>query len=611
MIAALGAAAVVRGAGDGRGDVVVADFEGDTYGPGWVTTGTAFGGGPAHGGFADQQPVGGFAGHWLVDTYLGGDGPVGTLTSPPFAVERDYVNLLVGGGSIPGQTCVNLLVDRKVVRTATGADDEQLTPVTWDVRPLRGKQAVVQVVDAARGSWGHVNVDQIAQSDTPADPYVGAALYRERYRPQFHFTPAHGWMNDPNGLVFFGGEYHLFFQHNPGRTTGGPDMSWGHAVSPDLTHWAELPVALSPDDHDGSIWSGSAVVDWHDTAGFQTGAEPALVAMYTAAKAPFALAIASSNDRGRTWTKYAGNPVIGHVAKDNRDPHLVWHEPTKQWVVVFYKDENDAFLLYGSPDLKRWTPLQEFRAPGCQECPDVFPLALDGKADDVRWVFTNANGRYLVGAFDGHTFKPEQAVRRVDYGRNDYAVQTYSDVPDGRRIQVAWMRGGRYPRMPFNQQMSYPAELTLHATPDGPRLFRWPVKEIDTLHAAGHRWADLSVTGEVPLPGVAGDLFDVTADIDVGTATEVGLVVRGQPVVYSTKDHTLSAIGTAPLALTDGRLRLRVLVDRTSIETFADGGRASITSCFLPKADGLTVVARGGTATVRSVVVTELKSAWK
>ncbi len=601
----LAIAAVARAADDR----VVADFDADAYPPGWVTTGTAFGTGPAHGTLPGQQRVSGFVGRGLVDTYLGGDGPTGTLTSPPFAVERDYLNLLVGGGAHPGRACVNLLLDGKVVRSATGADDEQLTPVTWDVRPLRDKSVVIQIVDAATGRWGHVNVDQIVQSDTPADPWFDAPLRHERYRPQFHFTPAHGWMNDPNGLVFADGEYHLFFQHNPDSLRQTPVMSWGHAVSPDLVHWTQLPIALSPDEH-GYIWSGSAVVDRDNTSGLGTPGHPPLVAMYTAAAAPFAQCIASSTDRGRTWAKFPGNPVIPHLAGENRDPHVIWYPPTRRWVVVLYKDVADTFCLFDSPDLIHWTHLQDQRLPGCSECPDFFPLPLDGNPANTLWVFTAADGRYLVGTFDGHTFAPEQGVRQVDFGRNEYAVQTYSDTPDGRRIQIAWMRDGRYPRMPFNQQMSFPAELTLHATPDGPRLFRMPVAEIAKLRAKTHTWTDLTVSDEKPLDGLAGDLFEVSADIDVGTAAEVGLVVRGEPITCSVKNHTLTALGTAPLNLVDGRLTLRVLVDRTSIETFANSGRVSLTSCFLPTQEGIALFARGGTAKVKSLEVTELKSAW-
>ncbi len=607
---AVAIAVVLSGGWARAADLVVADFEGDTYGPGWVTTGTAFGTGPAHGPLPGQYAVDGYVGRGFADSFHGTDRATGTLTSPPFAVGRDFINLLVGGGGAPGRTCVNLVVDGTVVRTATGGDTEHLYPVTWDVRPLRGRSARVQLVDAATGGYGHLNVDQIMQSDTPADPDVlhPAAVYRERYRPQFHFSPKKGWMNDPNGLMFFDGEWHLFYQHDPDSLPQTPLMSWGHAVSPDLAHWTELPIAIRP-DASGSCWSGSAVVDWQNSSGFGVGGRPPLVLMYTAAKDPFSQFLAYSTDRGRTWARYDHNPVIGHIAASNRDPHLIWHGPTKQWLVVLYKDVPDTFCLFASADLKHWTHLQDLHMPGCSECPDFFPLKLDGGAE--RWVFTAANGHYLVGAFDGRQFAPEQAVRQVDYGKNFYAVQTFSDVPpaDGRRVQIAWMQRGHYPHMPFNQQMSFPAELTLHTTPDGPRLFRQPVREIDSLHAKEHRWTDLAVTGETPL-GVPGDLFDVRAEVDVGTAAEVGFTVGGEPVTYSVKDQTLTGLGTAPLPLTDGRLSLRLLVDRTSIETFADGGRVSLSGCFLPKTTGLTAFARGGTAHVRSLVVTELKSAW-
>lgn len=456
-----------------------------------------------------------------------------------------------------------------------------------------------------------------AQASRPADAREGSRdLYHERYRPQFHFTAAKGWLNDPNGLVYFDREYHLFFQHRPDALTQTPVMSWGHAVSPDLIHWTQLPIALSPDDHDGWIWSGSAVVDWHNTSGFGEGGRPPLIAMYTAAKEPFAQAIAWSNDRGRTWTKYAGNPVLPHIANSNRDPHLIWHEASKRWIVALFKDVGNTFCLFASPDLKHWTHLQDLEMPGCTECPDLFQMALDGDSSKTKWIFTAADGRYLVGNFDGKTFSPMQDVRQVDFGKNFYAVQTWSDIPasDGRRIQIAWMRDGKYPGMPFNQQMSFPAELTLHTTPDGPRLFRNPVREVELLHTGEHRWSNVELKpGDPnPLAGLTGDLFDIRAEVDMNAAEEVTLLIRNQPITYNAKTKTLSAFGSAPLTLPDGRLRLRILVDRTSIETFADGGRVSLTSCFLPDETGkaITLSAKGGTARVRSLTVYPLKTAW-
>ena len=244
------------------------------------------------------------------------------------------------------------------------------------------------------------------------------AGYTELLRPQFHFTARKNWINDPNGLVFFQGEYHQFFQYNPLGLEGGALKAWGHAISPDLVHWRELDVALMPDKL-GSIWSGSAVVDWQNTSGFQSGSEPCLVAIYTTAGGmlkesagqPFTQSIAYSNDRGRSWTKYSANPVVGNLAVGNRDPKVIWHEPSKRWVMALYL-EVDRFALLASPDLKKWTKLQEIRIPGSGECPDFFPIKVDNKQGATKWVFWSANNTYLIGEFDGKKFVDQSGPLR-------------------------------------------------------------------------------------------------------------------------------------------------------------------------------------------------------
>jgi sucrose-6-phosphate hydrolase SacC (GH32 family) len=614
--------AMAMGAGIVRGadDVLVGDFEGETYAP-WEATGEAFGAGPARGTLPNQQAVAGFVGRGLVNSYVRGDGTVGRLTSPAFEIERPYVSFLIGGGRHEGKACVNLVVDGKVVRTATGANDERLDWESWDVRDLRGRTARVEIVDEVRGGWGHVNVDQVVQSEARRSPVVDVStLYGETYRPQFHFTAEKNWLNDPNGLVYFGGEYHLFFQHNPSGIEWG-NMTWGHAVSTDLVRWRQLENALLPDAM-GTMYSGSAVVDHGNTSGFGKGSEPPLVILYTAAGGesaeskgrPYTQCVAYSNDRGRTWTKYAGNPVLGEVAKGNRDPKVVWHGPTKRWVMALYKSGND-FALYASPDLKAWTHLQDLTMPGCDECPDFFEVPVEGKAGETRWVFVAANGRYWVGAFDGRRFTPESGPHPSDHGGNYYAVQSWSDVPEGRRIQLAWMRGGRYPRMPFNQQMSFPCEVTLRETAGGPRLFRRPVEEVKTLREGTGRWNfELTPGGADPLAGVRGDLFDIVAEIEPGEAEEVSLVVRGEAITYTAGDRTLTCLGKSVVLPEgrDGRVTLRVLVDRASIEVFADDGGVVMSSCFVPATDARSVEmrAKGGAARVRSLEVHTLRSAW-
>jgi sucrose-6-phosphate hydrolase SacC (GH32 family) len=470
------------------------------------------------------------------------------------------------------------------------------------------------------------------------------AFYDETFRPQFHFTARHNWLNDPNGLVYYRGEYHLFFQHNPFGTEWG-NMTWGHAVSRDLVHWQQLPNALEPDPL-GTVFSGCAVVDAEDTAGFRRGREKPIIAIYTAAGGtspesqgqPFTQCLAYSNDRGRTWLKYAGNPVLPHVRGENRDPKVVWHVPTRRWIMALYLDGND-FALFSAPDLKQWTHLHNLTMPGCNECPDLFEMPIEEPHGSAgagkrpiqnpkskiqnptahKWVFTAANGRYLVGEFDGQRFTPETGPLPSDYGTNFYAAQTYSNIPpaDGRRIQIAWMRGGTYPDMPFNQHLSVPCALTLRRTPAGLRLYRQPVRELSVLSTNERTWRNLPVGPAVNanlLAGLTGELWDIEVTLEPGSAVAFGLRVRGQEISYSVTDRTLSCPGCiAPLELEGDRIRLRALVDRTSLEVYGNDGAVSLTSCFLPPEQDRSVAfyAVGGVAKLLSMKVRQMRSSWK
>jgi fructan beta-fructosidase len=597
---------------------MVADFESTDF-AGWTVTGTAFGSGPVDTTLPNQNPVDGFKGRY-VSSYHGTDSTQGTLTSPRFTIERDAITMLVGGGSHPNSTCVNLVAEGKVVRSVSGSDSETLMYFTWDTGDLRGKQAQIQIVDRESGGWGHITVDDIVQTDHPAvPPIVTSPLYRETYRPQFHFTSKANWINDPNGCIFYHGEYHLFFQHNPSGNQWG-NMTWGHAVSPDLVRWTQLPDAMKPDTM-GTMFSGSAVVDRTNSGGFGKRDEPPLIAMYTAAGGtnpeskgkPFTQCIAYSNDKGRTWTKYAKNPVIGHIVHENRDPKMIWHEPTRRWIVALYLD-GDRFGLFASPDFREWTKLQELSIPGCSECPDFFPLALDGDAHKTRWVLTAADGGYLVGDFDGKTFATDGQTRRLEAGRNYYAVQTFSDVPDGRRIQIGWLRDGKFPQMPFNGQMSFPSTLELRTTSEGPRLCRNPIREIESLQEQPKTFTNVALKpSENPLSEIPGDLFRIKAVIRPAQAKSVGFVIRGQRIEFNVGERKLSALGDTQLDLVDGRLTLEILVDRTTIETFANDGIRAFSSCFLPTDNDnppLAIFSEGGAATIDSLSVWPLKSAW-
>jgi fructan beta-fructosidase len=298
------------------------------------------------------------------------------------------------------------------------------------------------------------------QQNRSSENSSGMAVY-ETYRPQYHFTPQTGWMNDPNGMVYYEGEYHLFYQHYPDSTVWGP-MHWGHAVSQDLIHWQHLPVALYPDKL-GYIFSGSAVVDWNNTSGLGTAEAPPMVAIYTyhdpggerQGRIDFQTqGIAYSVDKGRTWTKYEKNPVLPNPGiRDFRDPKVSWNEVSKQWVMTLAVKDHIEF--YGSPDLKKWSKLSEFGNTigahgGVWECPDLFSLK-DGEGNSkwVLFVSINPGGpqggsatQYFIGNFDGKNFMPQDTLARwIDYGADNYAGVTWSDIPasDGRRLFIGWM----------------------------------------------------------------------------------------------------------------------------------------------------------------------------
>jgi fructan beta-fructosidase len=451
--------------------------------------------------------------------------------------------------------------------------------------------------------------------------YAGEPLYAELFRPQFHFSPMKNWTNDPNGMVYYRGEYHLFFQHNPSGKNWG-NMTWGHAVSPDMFHWKQLDHAIFPDKL-GTIFSGSAVVDENNTSYFQTGDEKVLVCIYTSAGGtsdaskgqPFTQSIAFSNDRGRTWTKYLGNPVLKHIAGENRDPKVIRHEPSKSWIMALFLDGN-KYALFSSPDLKEWGKLCEVQVPGGSECPDFFALPVDGDAAKTKWVFWSANNSYLLGTFDGKVFRKEIGPLPTHFGKNRYAAQTFSNLPDkdGRRIQIAWMNGAQYPNMPFNQQMSLPVSLTLRTFPEGVRLCTLPVKEVEALRTdAKFAWQGSVKADDNPLAKVSGELFDIELCIEPGSAKGIVLDVRGTPIRYDVAAKRLSCLGTsAPVELSQGALKLRVLVDRSTIEIFAADGRVNMAYGFLPAQDNkrLSLSAEGGEAAVRSLDVWQLQSAW-
>jgi fructan beta-fructosidase len=465
-------------------------------------------------------------------------------------------------------------------------------------------------------------------------------------RPSYHFGPERNWMNDPNGLVYYEGEYHLFFQYNPYGDRWG-HMSWGHAVSRDLLHWTELPVAIP--ETDVMAFSGSAVIDWNNSSGFGKNGRPPMIAMFTGANPKTqnqSQFLAYSNDRGRTFTIYGKVLDIG--SPEFRDPKVFWYAPTKSWVMAVVRAAENKVSFYTSSNLKDWTHASDFGPMGGRgknwECPDLFELPVEGGAPgEKRWVLTvnlgdnSVNGgsgtQYFVGDFDGRTFTPVSgwgsAPRWADWGADFYAAVSWNDLPrsDPRRIWIGWANNWSYaqaiPTFPSRGLMTVPRTVRLIKTEAVYHIAQAPVAELDRART-GLRSASGIRFGEEPvsLP-VTGDTVDLTLDIDTGTAEQFAIVLtdgRGyQTLVGVTPatnevfiDRTRSGPHfhdafpdrhVAPVDLKSRKVRLRLLVDKSIIELYVNDGTTTITDRFFRAGGNLSwsMFATGGTARVRTM----------
>ena len=522
---------------------------------------------------------------------------------PPVAKgkERPRLSVRVGG---------RLVHDLQTHLAQT--NEETVWWAALDMGKHVGKSAVLAVSDPAR----RAGLALIESSDQ--ERYL-QPLYDEALRPQFHFSQRLGWNNDVNGLVYHDGEWHLFYQYCP-VALHHADKHWGHAISRDLVHWEELPVALYPiTQAKGQCFSGSAVVDHLNTAGFQTGSKPPIVAVFSDFGAGVGEALAYSNDRGRTFTYYEGNPVLKHPGND---PKVIWYKYDKNdqplnaeaqklgghWVMAVYDftrgiGKNIAF--YTSTDLKNWT--KQSHLPGYSECPEVVELPVAGGTDETRWVTFAADAQYAVGRFDGRTFTPEhEGKHRMHYGAY-FGSQIFNNAPDGRCIQMAWARLN-LPDMPFNQAFTFPHQLTLRKTPDGIRLFAKPVEEIALLRNKTHSAAAGELLPDAPRKvAVSGELFEVRAEFVLGQAKAVGVDIGGNRVAY---DVAAAKLNGTPMTSVDGKVSMQVLLDRPMIEICGNDGAVYITADRRRRGgvDSITAFADGGPAKLVALDVHELKS---
>lgn len=484
--------------------------------------------------------------------------------------------------------------------------------------------------------------------------------FDQPYRPQYHFSPRQHWTNDPNGLVYFDGEYHLFYQYNPFGDVWG-HMSWGHAVSRDLMHWRELPVAL-PEENGVMIFTGSTVVDERNTTGFCTDGKPCLVAVYTghtpAAAGRPALQtqnLAYSNDHGRAWTKYSGNPVLNLNLSDFRDPHVIWVDQARRWVMAVALPDARKVLFYGSPDLKAWERLSEFGPAGATggqwECPTLTEIPVAGSPRQTRWVLKvglNPGGlqggsgeQYFVGRFDGVRFtndNPASTTLWTDYGKDCYCALTFNGMPVKEMpVMIGWMNNWQYasrvPTQPWRGQMTIPRRLQLRKAPEGLRLVQAPIEAIQRLRGGHFAWRgqDVAELNLALKKQVHWNSFELRSTAFPGVAGEIGWRLLAGDGKYTTVgyangelfvDRTQSGVTdfskdfpartSAPLAIGNAPLELTILVDRSTVEAFAQGGQVAMTNLVYPPAgaEGMEFYAAGKSGRL-SIEEWELNSAWK
>ena len=550
---------------------------------------------------------------------------------------------------------VSILVDGKPDRTINVrlAKTKVDYTVPFDLSPYKGRNVVLNITTSQnRATVREAKEDACWNNMSVTDSFPAAN--REKFRPAFHHTPVYGWMNDPNGMFYKDGVWHLYYQWNP-YGSKWQNMTWGHSSSTDLINWQHHPAAIEPDGL-GTVFSGSCAIDKDDTAGFGSDA---VIALYTSAAASQVQSLAHSNNNGNTFEIYPGNPVIT-LESEARDPNMFWNEATGEWNLVLAHALEHEMLVFTSPDMKQWTLQSAFgkglgAQDGVWECPDLFELAVDG-SDQKKWVlicninpggpFGGSATQYFIGEFDGKTFTPDRdadgnvPTKWMDYGKDHYATVSWSNAPDNRRAVIGGMSNWQYaaevPTMQYRSANTLPREIGLFRASDGEIYTSCtPSPEIGALRGNASVKKRSFTAGKksrtFALPEANGGICEITLEITPKKGVPVNLTLANEAgnkveMVYNPAESTFSfdryqsgqtdfsqdfpAITTAPAFTDGGNLRLRIFIDRSSIEVFEQNGRFAMTNLVFPESPytTLSVNAPAGNARIENLAIYPLRT---
>ena len=550
---------------------------------------------------------------------------------------------------------INVIVDNEIVKTfyARLAKSKTDYTVPFDLTPYEGKNVELMIeTPQGRSSVREAKGDACWKGLSVSDTFDTSN--REKYRPAYHHTPLYGWMNDPNGMFYKDGKWHLYYQHNP-YGSKWQNMTWGHSVSTDLVSWEHLPLAIEPDGL-GAIFSGSCAIDRENTAGY---GENAVVAMYTSAAKSQIQSLAGSKDGGLTFEKYSGNPVLP-LESEARDPNMFWNPETKEWTLILAHALDHEMLIFTSPDLKTWTLQSAFgkglgAQEGVWECPDLFELNVPGSKKSKWALICNINpggpfggsaAQYFIGDFDGKTFRADTdrngnvPTKWMDYGKGHYATVSWSDAPDNRRVVIGWMSNWEYaaevPTNQFRSANTLPRELKLFKGTDGDLyLASAPASELLGLRGTAIAESGKASLGKTDLnftiPADTEGLCEITASFDAGKKSKVELTLSnkvGEKVImtYDAATRTMAfdrtgaglsdfsqsfpAVTVAPTRENNGKIELRIFVDRSSIELFGNDGQFVMTNLVFPTSPylNLSIAAPEGSARLNNLKIYGIKS---